>query len=273
MMLLMLNLIIEGNSDYKTYVEKAESSGYKPIGCSQQTGQSCKSIIEGVVKIRGTMIANMTKSGHHDNNPYHYADLAIKRHNLVRSVSTFAAYYFFMYCTVHTEMDSVLKRYLGNSVKADSSSSFAESTKPMDKKKDNDMNKLIDKLDGVGDRFGCHFEDQKKRFAEVRKTEATKLYVELKLLTVSQPHMANDPVVTKRIAELVAELEQPLYEKSPARKKNNTGKSDHSESDSSADLDIDIDVDSVPKVINGACTITSDDDEEEFEEQLLKKVM
>lgn len=90
---------------YKDYIKIAEDAGCLPVACSQQTGKTCKAIIKGVIKIRGTMIANMTKSGQNDNNPYMYTGLAIKRHSLVRSVSDFAAYYFFMKCVDHPEMD------------------------------------------------------------------------------------------------------------------------------------------------------------------------
>jgi hypothetical protein len=74
------------------YVEQAEYCGYKPIGCCQQTGASCKTNVEGIIKIRGTIISSMTKSGQHGNNAYTYTELAIKQHNLVKTVSNFAAY-------------------------------------------------------------------------------------------------------------------------------------------------------------------------------------
>jgi hypothetical protein len=54
---------IEENEDYNKYISKAMLSGQQPIGCSQQTGITCKSFIENVVKIRGTIISNMGKSG------------------------------------------------------------------------------------------------------------------------------------------------------------------------------------------------------------------
>jgi hypothetical protein len=80
---------------YKKHIEDAELMGFKPIGCSQQSGPSCRLVIEGLVKIRGTIIGNMSRSGEHGNDPYMFAEVAIKRHNLVKTVSKFAAYFFF----------------------------------------------------------------------------------------------------------------------------------------------------------------------------------
>lgn len=87
--------------EYRKYVKIAEDSGYLPVGCSLQTGLTCKAMIKSVIKIRASVMVNMHKSGHNVNDPYVYTTLAIKRHNFVRSVSQFAAYYFVMACTDH----------------------------------------------------------------------------------------------------------------------------------------------------------------------------
>lgn len=127
---------IDDNEDYNKYTRKAESAGYLPVECSQQTGITCKAMIDGVVKIRSIMYSNMHKSGQNENDPFMYTTVAIKRQNLVRSVSQFAAYYFFMACTIHPEMDSVLKRNLSNDVRADSTeNSWNDGSTPSKNKK------------------------------------------------------------------------------------------------------------------------------------------
>lgn len=127
--------VINDDELYNMYIAEAEGTGYLPTGCSQQTGKTCKAIIDGVVKIRSTIIANMTQSGQNDNDPYQYTGAAIKRHSLVRSVSNFSAYYFFMSCSQHPEIDGVLKRFLDKSVKADSSQSVFDDSVPSSGKK------------------------------------------------------------------------------------------------------------------------------------------
>jgi hypothetical protein len=57
--------LIDNNNEYNTYIEQAEYCGFIPIGCSQQIGQSWRTIVEGIIKMRGTIISNMTKSGNH----------------------------------------------------------------------------------------------------------------------------------------------------------------------------------------------------------------
>jgi hypothetical protein len=187
--------IIEDNDDYNKYISKATLSGQQPIGCSQQTGITCKSFIENVVKIRGTIISNMGKSGNHDSDAYVYADVAIKRHHLVKTVSPFAAYYFYMLCTDHPGMDSVLKRYLGDTVKADTISLINDDNNSARTYKKNggiDFNKFIEAIDGIGQNFESHFEvhkdrfkEQKKRYAEQKVSESSKEYCHLKLLLLN----------------------------------------------------------------------------------------
>jgi hypothetical protein len=77
-------LIIDNNDEYNKCIDKAVVSGQQLTGCSQQTGITCKTIIKSVVKVRGTIISNMAKSGQHNNDPYLYTDIAIKRHSLVQ---------------------------------------------------------------------------------------------------------------------------------------------------------------------------------------------
>jgi hypothetical protein len=203
--------LIENNEEYNTYIEQAAYRGYTPIGCSQQTGSSCRTIVEGIIKIRGTIISNMTKSGSHSNDSYEYTDVAIKRHNLVKTVSKFSAYYFFICCSIHPEMDSVLKRYLGNSVKADSSTNgFGIDNPTLKKKENNDVAKLIDNINNVNERFGDHFDDHRKRFADLKRSEAAKEYCAMNLLKITQPLMTDDPVINNRIRELEELLKQPL---------------------------------------------------------------
>lgn len=64
--------VINENDDYNQYVLKAERSGYLPIGSSQQTGLTCNAIINSVVKICSIILANMTKRGQHDHDPFLY---------------------------------------------------------------------------------------------------------------------------------------------------------------------------------------------------------
>jgi ribosomal protein S15P/S13E len=66
-------------------------------------------------------------------------------------------------------LDSVLKQFLGNSVKADSTAKgFANVTPPVKKKDNNDVAKLIDNINDVNNHFGDHFDDQQKRFADLK---------------------------------------------------------------------------------------------------------
>jgi hypothetical protein len=243
---------VDNDTTYDEYVEKAQLCGYSPIGCSQQTGISCKSMIEGVVKIRGTIIANMTKSGQHANDPYLYVDVAIKRHTLVKTVSTFAAYYFFMCTSQHPDVDGVLKRYLSKSVKADSSTLSSDNkSRSYDKKKgDNDIGKLIEEMSGVREDNRLHLEDQKKRLSEAQKADSTTQYCNLKILMAKEPLLADDPHIKKRLQALTIKMAEP--ERSPIRKKVCVG-SISEKSDDSSDVD-----DSIPLIINKGSTSASD---------------
>jgi hypothetical protein len=249
------------NPEYLDYTEQAEKEGNLPIGCSQQTGVSCKTIIEGLVKIRATMIGNMTKSGQNANDPYLYTEVAIKRQNLVRSVSKFAAYYFFMCCSEHPEMDSVLKRYLSDSVKADSTeTAFSEKSKNSRKKENVYLASLLEKIEVVGNKFGTHFQDQKERFYDMKKAEATKQYCDLKLLLIKEPLLSEDPIIKKRIEDLKKEINCPAYNqtpiRSPARKKSCTSNLNGSSSKS----DDDSSLTSIPKVITKGSSMFDDDE-------------
>jgi hypothetical protein len=84
---------ISDNEVYEKHIEDAELMGFKPIGCSK-TGTSCRLIIEASLEICGTIIDNMSRSGEHGNNPYVFFGVAMKRQNLVKTVSKFAAYFF-----------------------------------------------------------------------------------------------------------------------------------------------------------------------------------
>jgi hypothetical protein len=77
-------------------------------------------MMEGVIKSLGTFIPSMTKSCYHCNDPYHYTVGAIKQKLLVKSISSFAVFYFYMCSTECLDIDGVLEWYLGNFVKADS---------------------------------------------------------------------------------------------------------------------------------------------------------
>jgi hypothetical protein len=124
--------------------------GFKPIGCSQQTGPSCCLMIEGLVKICGTIIGNMSRGGEHGNNPYVFAEVVIKRHNLENTVSKFAAYYFFMNCSTHPEVDSVLQRYLVNTIKANSINNIDNSASTKVTNKDKlEVGKLINNISDI----------------------------------------------------------------------------------------------------------------------------
>jgi hypothetical protein len=64
------------------------------------------------MKIRATMIASMNQSSQNSasiTDASLYANAAIEQHNLLKSVSTFAAYYCFMCCCEHSQIDHILK--------------------------------------------------------------------------------------------------------------------------------------------------------------------
>jgi hypothetical protein len=269
-------LPMSGNEKYTEYITKAEAVGYLPTSCSQQTGVTCKGMIDGLVKIRSTMIANMTKSGENANDPYLYTAVAIKRHNLVRSVSNFAAYYFYMACTDHPEMDSVLKRFLGKTVKADSTNSVLTDVSSIaTKKKDADSNltKLIEHMGEVGSKFGSHFESQKLHFEEQKKrydnhklATATKQYCDMKLLIIKEPALETDMVITQRMKNLKNEIESLstlcTYHRSPPRKKtclSESSKLNGSSSLSKSDSDDSSSCSSIPTEILKDCGLIDED--------------
>ena len=58
------------------------------------TGKECKTMIRNLIKIRGTMIQNITKSGTNDNDPYNFIDFAIRKNCMVKTIHKFVMYYF-----------------------------------------------------------------------------------------------------------------------------------------------------------------------------------
>jgi hypothetical protein len=122
-----------------------------------------------------------------------------------------------MLCTDHPGMDSVLKRYLGDTVKADTISLINDDNSARTYKKNGgiDLNKFIEAIDGIGHSFESHFEvhknrftDQKKRHAEQKVSEASKEYCHLKLLLLKEPLLSVDPVVMHRMTFLKNVIEE-----------------------------------------------------------------
>lgn len=197
-------------------------------------------------------------------------EAAIRRQCLVKSVSRFAEYYFFMQCVEHPEIDGVLKRYLSKDVKADSTcTSFPEEVPLSGSKKNLHITKLIDQIDVVGDRFGSHFDnqkdhfddqknhyvEQKKRFAAQKLVESTNQYVELRVLLLKEPLLATDPVLVERmtalksnIAEAAKAAATTTVVQSPARKRNRRD-------------NVTTPTNVVTSVINGSVYDKSDDDD------------
>lgn len=107
--------------NYEFYLKKAIENKHSPICCDQQTATSCRIMIEGLIKIRSSIIANMKQSGTNDSDPWKYTWVSIKKHSLTKTVSRFSAYYFFMCCTEHHNLlDSVLSRTLDEHLKSNS---------------------------------------------------------------------------------------------------------------------------------------------------------
>jgi hypothetical protein len=177
---------ISDNEVYEKHIEVAELMGFKPIGCSQQTGPSCRLIIEGLVKIRGTIIGNMSRSGEHSNDWYMFAEVANKQQNLVKTVSKYAAYHCFMNCSTCPEVDSVLRRYLVNIIKAKSLTNIDNNTSTKVTKKDKlEVGKLIDSISDVGANVGNLVKDQRERWAVVKEKEELSEYQQIKIVNNS----------------------------------------------------------------------------------------
>jgi hypothetical protein len=140
-----------------------------------------------------------------DNEDYNkYINKAISP---VQSVSSFAAYYFYMCCIEHPGKDNVLKCYLGETVKADTIITINDDNKStLSYKKTGinglDFGKLIDTVSGIGDKFDWHFEVEKNKYEDQRVwynkqkiKKSSKEYLQLQLLIVKDPILACDPVL------------------------------------------------------------------------------
>jgi hypothetical protein len=208
---------IDDNEEYNHYIVRAEySAGHLPIQCSIQTGSTCKTIIESVIKIRGTILNNMNKSGQNSNDPYLYASVAIKKHNLVRSVSPFAAYYFFMCCLDHPQIDPVLMRYLPSSVKADSETyvvtDLSTSNKKVKTSNSEDFALMMENLNNFQSNFEEQGEIKRKHYNSIEKKSTFKLYLDLQKEIKANPFMGNDPYVMKELLKLKEELAENVVD-------------------------------------------------------------
>jgi hypothetical protein len=183
----------DSNPQYIIYLKEAIDAGHIPTGCVQQTGNSCRTIINGLIKIRGSMINNMKKSGTHSDDPWAYTVAAIGRHALTKTCSRFAAYYFYIQCREHPTMDSCLTRFLDSSVKCDSTSNHL------------DVTTIITKNSNINSKM--HLATLIYQVADISTTfklqSSTNEYYKIIQMMSADPSMSNKfPIMKRRMMEL-----------------------------------------------------------------------
>lgn len=169
------------DDNFEQYIKEAIEDNHNPINCVQLNGLNVKAMITSLIKIRGSMIANMKQSGENEHDPMRYTQAAIKRQSYTKSVSRFSAYYFYMACLEHKEMDNMLKRYLHVSMKCNSSTPLPDnnSVSIINKAKVQKMCNLTDKLSQITDRIG-------EQISSTKTLESTNEYY--KIINLLEQH-------------------------------------------------------------------------------------
>jgi hypothetical protein len=189
--------------DYDKYLTEAKLDDMTPA--FNEAGfcdKSCKTIINNLVKIRARMVANMTKSGTHDSDPMEFTEAAIHKHNLVRTVHPFVAYYFFVACKERKGVDFVLTRYLPEACKCDTTTPMKErvtnannTAKAKMSKQNEVMNALFDKIDESNKLLSNHL-------VKTQQYDYLKKYSDMSILVKNNPYLLDDPIIKKQFYKL-----------------------------------------------------------------------